>query len=192
MPGKDWPQAFCKRHPEVEAARRKAIDSQRHEKNIRSKTEYWFDIMGKQLSERGIFQKNVYNMDETGVMLSGLDTVKVLIARGDKEQRRGRVLKRTMITAVECVSADGRILPPLIIFPGKVLHSTWVSHETPGWHYGCSEKGYNNSTLSLYWVQHVFDPATRERANGSPRILIMDGFGSHESLDVLTFRSRDE
>ena len=57
-------------------------------------------------------------------MLSDLDTVKVLIARSDKEQRRSRVLKRTMITAVECVSADSRVLPPLIIFPGKVLHST--------------------------------------------------------------------
>lgn len=39
-------------------------------------------------------------------MLSDLDTVKVLIARSDKEQRRGRVLKRTMITIVECISAD--------------------------------------------------------------------------------------
>ena len=62
-------------------------------------------------------------MDETSVMLSDLDTVKVLIARSDKEQRRSRVLKRTIITAVECVSADGRFLPPLIIFLGKVLHS---------------------------------------------------------------------
>ena len=66
----------------------------------------------------------MYNIDETSVMLSDLDTVKVLIARSDKEQRRSRVLKRTIITAVECVSADGRVLPPLIIFPGKVLHST--------------------------------------------------------------------
>lgn len=61
-----------------------------------------------------------------------------------------------------------------------------MSHETAGLHYICSESRYNNSTLSLYWVQHVFDPATRERANGRPRVLIMDGFGSHESLDVMT------
>ena len=89
--------------------------------------------------------------------------------------------------SVECISVDGGFLPPLVIFPGKTLRSTWVSHETPGWHYGCSETGYNNSTLNLYWVQHVFDPATRERANGKPRILIIDGFGSQESLDVMTF-----
>ncbi|KAM3413773.1 hypothetical protein BST61_g10457 [Cercospora zeina] len=144
---------------------RKAIDSARHQKNIRAKTVGWFEMMGKQLSEPGILQENVYNMDETGVMLDELDTVKVLIARGDKEQRRGRAVKRVMITAVECVSADGRCLPPLIIFPGKALRTTWVmSHETPSWHYGCSDKGYNAASLNLYWVQHVFDPATRERA----------------------------
>ena len=187
LPGKDWPQAFCKRHPELEAARLKAIDWQRHEKNIRAKIQRWFQIMDEQLNERGVLQENVYNMDETGVLLSDLNAVKVLIARDDKERRRGVGLKRVMITAVECISADGRSLPPLIIFPGKTLRSTWVSHETPDWHYGCSETGYMNSSLNLYWVQHVFDPATRARADGKPRVLIIDGFNTHESLDVLTF-----
>ncbi len=39
-------------------------------------------------------------MDETGVILGELDTVKVLIARGDKEQRRGRAIKRVIIKAI--------------------------------------------------------------------------------------------
>jgi hypothetical protein len=33
----------------------------------------------------------------------------------------------------------------------------------------------------------VFDPQTRERANGKPRVLICDGFGSHETLEILEF-----
>ena len=40
LPGKDWPQAFCKRHPKIKAARVKAIDWQRYEKNIRAKVEH--------------------------------------------------------------------------------------------------------------------------------------------------------
>lgn len=36
-------------------------------------------------------------------------------------------------------------------------------------------------------MQTVFEPLTRERANGRPRILISDGFDTHESLEVLTF-----
>jgi hypothetical protein len=187
LPGKDWPQAFYKRHPELKAARAKAIDWQRHEKNIRVKVEQWFTIMGKQLSERGILQENVYNMDETGVLLSDLNTVKVLVSRSDVQSCRGVGLRRTMITAVECISADGRCLPPLIIWPGKTLQNTWISHETPDWHYACSDTGYMNSTINLYWVQKVFDPATRQRADGKPRILIMDGFNTHESLNVMTY-----
>jgi hypothetical protein len=77
LPGKDWPQAFYKRHPELTAARVRAVDWQRHTKNIRTKVEHWFVIMDKQLSEWGVLQENVYNMDETGVLLSDLNTVKV-------------------------------------------------------------------------------------------------------------------
>jgi hypothetical protein len=43
------------------------------------KVEQWFAIMGKQLSERGILQEDVYNMDETGVLLNDLDTVKSIL-----------------------------------------------------------------------------------------------------------------
>jgi hypothetical protein len=33
----------------------------------------------------------------------------------------------------------------------------------------------------------VFNPQTRERANGKPRVLICDGFRSHETLEILEF-----
>ncbi|KAF1828332.1 hypothetical protein BDW02DRAFT_468859, partial [Decorospora gaudefroyi] len=33
-PGKNWPRAFQKRHPELKSRRVKAVDWQRHEKNI--------------------------------------------------------------------------------------------------------------------------------------------------------------
>lgn len=186
-PAKDWPQAFYKRHPELKATRMKAIDWQRHEKNIKTKVEKWFEIMDKQLSQRDIVQENVYNMDETGVLLSDLDTVKVLVSRSDARKNRGVGLRRTMITAVECISADGRCLNPFVIWPGKALRATWVSHDTPGWHYACSDTGYMNSKLNLYWVKSVFDPNTKDRARGRPRILIVDGLNTHESEDVMTY-----
>jgi hypothetical protein len=44
-----------------------------------------------------------------------------------------------------------------------------------------------NSKLNLHWVQNVFDPATRDRAAGKPRLLVIDGFNTHESLKVMTF-----
>jgi hypothetical protein len=60
-------------------------------------------------------------------------------------------------------------------------------YPTPGWHFACSKTGYTDTAISLYWIQHVFDPQTRAQANHRPRILISDGFGTHESLEILKF-----
>ena len=100
---------------------------------------------------------------------------------------RGTDIKGTLITAVECISADGRSLPPLIKFPGVDLRGKWVCHEAADWQFTCSKKGHMNSEINLEWMQKVFEPSTRERANGRPRILISDGFETHKSLDVLKF-----
>ena len=187
-PNKNWPQAFCKRHEEELKPRKlKALNSSRYDCHIYDKAVEWFDIIGKELDQPGILQENVYNMDETGVLLSSLNSLKVFVGRDELRNYRGVHIQRELITAVECNSADGRYLDPLIIWPAATHQSTWTVYPTPGWHFGLSETGYTNAALSLYWIQHVFDPQTRDRANGKPRVLISDGFGTHESLEVLTF-----
>ena len=39
----------------------------------------------------------------------------------------------------------------------------------------------------MEWLKRVFDPQTKERAKQKPRILICDGFGTHETLEILEF-----
>lgn len=186
-PGKNWPRAFQKRHPELKSRRVKAIDWQRHEKNTYAKITHWFEVIGEVLQDPVIRAENVYNMDETGVMLSMLGSVKVLVGKDDLRDYRGAGVKRTTVTAIECVSADGRCLLPLIIWPASTHRSSWTTYPTPGWHYAHSENGYNDSKISLEWLTRVFDPQTRETANGRPRVLICDGFGTHETLEILEF-----
>jgi hypothetical protein len=82
-PGKNWTQGFEKRHPETQARRVKALDWNRHEKNTYWKITHWFEVIGRLLKDPGISKENVYNMDETGVMLSMLSTVKVLVSKDD-------------------------------------------------------------------------------------------------------------
>jgi hypothetical protein len=69
------------------------------------------------LQDPAVLPENVYNMDETGVMLSMLGLVKVLVGKDDRQNYRGAVIKRTIVTAVECISGDSRALLPLIIWP---------------------------------------------------------------------------
>jgi hypothetical protein len=75
----------------------------------------------------------------------------------------------------------------MIIWPASTHRSNWTTYPTPGWFYGLSETGYNDSFISLEWIKRVFDPQTKARANGKPRILICDGFGTHETLEIIEF-----
>lgn len=186
-PGKNWPQAFYKRHPELRSRRLKPIDWKRDDRHIEEKVHQWFGVIGRELADPAILLENVYNMDETGVLLSVLNSLKVLVSKNDLREHRGAAVKRTLVTAIECISADGRCLSPLIIWPAATHRSAWTTHPTPGWHFACSKSGYADTDISLYWMQHVFDPQTRDRAGGKPRLLISDGFGPHESLEVLKF-----
>ena len=120
-------------------------------------------------------------------MLSKLNSIKVLVGKDNKRGYRGARVKRTTITAIECVSAVGRYLNPMIIWPAATHRANWITYPTPGWYYAYSDTGYTDSYISLQWLKLVFDPQTKERANQKPRVLICDGFGTHETLEILEF-----
>jgi DDE superfamily endonuclease len=185
LPGKNWPQGFYKRQPEMKPRTPKPLEWERH--NIYVKVAQWFTVIEKELQDPAILPENVYNMDEAGTILSRLTFRKVLMHKDDLRRCRGAGAKRTLVTAIECMSADGRCLNPLIIWPTSTLRSDWTTHETPNWHVGCSPSGYSNSDIVLEWFRLVFDPQTKSRASGRPRVLIVDGFGRQESLEVLQF-----
>jgi len=144
-------------------------------------------VIRKVLQDSAILQENVYNIDETGVMLSQLNSVKVLVRKDSQRGYRGARVKRTTVIAIECASADGRYLDPMIIWPASTHRCNWTMHPTPGWYYAFSDSGYTDSHLSLQWLKLVFEPQTKERANHKPRVLICDGFGTHETLEILEF-----
>ena len=81
--GKNWPRAFERRHKELKARKVRAIDWKRHENNIYPKMTEWFEVIEKVLEDPTVLPENVYNMDETGVMLSKLGSIKVLVGRDD-------------------------------------------------------------------------------------------------------------
>ena len=54
-------------------------------------------------------------MDKTGVILSMLGSAKVLVGKNDARDYRGARVKRKMVTAIKCITSDGRYLNSLII-----------------------------------------------------------------------------
>ena len=62
-------------------------------------------------------------MDETGVILYILSSVKVLVSKDDPRDYRGAGVKRIIVTAIEYVSTDGRSLLLIIIWPATTYRS---------------------------------------------------------------------
>ena len=186
-PNKNWPQAFEKRNPELKVRRVRVIDWKCHENNIHVKITHWFKVIERIIQDSAILRENVYNMNETRVMLSMLSSVKILVGKDDLRDYRGAGVKQTMMTVNECVSADGRSLLPLIIWSGSTHRSNWMTYATPEWHYAHSENGYNDSKISLKWLTRVFDPQSKGSVNQRPRVLICDGFKTHATLEILEF-----
>ena len=76
----------------------------------------------KQINENSDYPlEYICNMDETPVFLD-LVSSKVVNKKGKKVFAYAqRPLKKNRITAVLCCTASGKLLPPFLIFKGKIL-----------------------------------------------------------------------
>jgi hypothetical protein len=54
-------------------------------------------------------------------------------------------------------------------------------------HYATSSNAYTNNELALEWLEKVFHPETVDKAARRWRLLVLDGHGSDETADFLTF-----
>lgn len=178
-PGKNRAQSFLKRRTKHLSRRTKAIDDKRHDHNIYEKVVSWFTLSGLQLQNPAAVADNVYNKDETAVQSYKPCSMKVLVNRA--HFRHARRAGRTQITAVESISASGRSLPPLVVWPASTHRDNCTTFPPSGWHFAVSPSGYVDTEISLHWIRRVFDPLINARSRGRPRLLITDGFATHES-----------
>lgn len=111
-------------------------------------------MIGKEFNDPAVVAENIHNMDETGVLLSVLSSLKVVVSKDDLKSYRGAGVKRTLVIAIECISVDGRSLLLMIIWPAATYRITWTTHPTPGWHFVVFE-----NWIHRHRDQLVLDPA---------------------------------
>jgi hypothetical protein len=131
-PGQELAIRLLQTSPRAQGGRVKALDSARHDHNIYDKVMQWFTLISKELHDSAIVPENIYNMDETGVLLNVLSSLKVLVSKEDLTNCRGAGVRRILVTPIECISADGRFLAPLIVWPTSTHRSTWTTHLLDG------------------------------------------------------------
>jgi hypothetical protein len=126
-------------------------------------------------------------MDEVGNAL-GPCANQTIISREDT--RSTYVIKpkdREWVTAIECISAAGRSLMPLVIFKGQHVQRQWfIPENTPQWTYTCSPNAFTSNDIGLQWLQDIFIPnTTQDLIPGQYRLLILDGHKSHTTIEFM-------
>lgn len=62
-------------------------------------------------------------MDETGVLLALLKSIKVLVSAEDIAEYRGSGKNTELITVIKCISATREALLPIVIWPASTHQS---------------------------------------------------------------------
>jgi hypothetical protein len=94
---------------------------------------------------------------------------------------------RELVTLIECISASGYHVPLMITFKGAFHLRKYFDNDLNGdvlW--TRSLTGFVNNRITMRWLEH-FDYFTKDRTKGAYRILIFDGYGSHDTDQFLDF-----
>lgn len=67
------------------------------------------------LQDSTILVENVYNMNETKVMLFMSNSIKVLVSKLDMRDYRNARVKRIIVIAIECINDNDKYLNSIII-----------------------------------------------------------------------------
>ena len=120
-------------------------------------------------------------MDEIGFQ-QGHQTSEWVAFSKDTQPLAIKTSSSTWTSLIECGSAAGDALDPLVIFSGtEAREGYWPKKEDeiPNWDYVMSKKGWNNNEIAVNWLQNNFIRQTDPDHTKPYRILILDTHSSH-------------
>jgi len=187
--GATWVQRFLHRHRELATTISCTIEASRIKETTKEAINMWFDHFSKVIAEYQISSENMYNMDESGFSIGEIKGAQVVVNKTLMAKYLAHPGRQEWVTVVECISADGSSIPPLVIFKGKNVSSSWIPQKALNMkmHFSGSVNGWTNNEIGLYWLKNCFDPDTREKAAGKTRLLLCDGHDSHISSEFVYY-----
>jgi hypothetical protein len=184
--GEHWIDRFRTRHPEIKGTWTRQIESARHAAVNTDTVKTWFDAVTELRIQHHYPPECIYNMDESGFAVGTSQSSRVLV--NVREQSSWKVIsgRQEWITAIECISAAGVAIPPLVIFKAKHTNTRWIPADTPPeWRFSTSNSGWTSDSHAFEWLSSVFEPFTRPVNPTQRRLLIMDGHSSHITANVI-------
>lgn len=186
--GYSWLDRFRTRFPEIQGLWTRQLESARYNGANYETVRAWFDAVTELVQTHQYAPEHIYNMDESGFAVGKSQSSRVLV--NVRESTSWKVIqgRSEWITAIECVSAAGEAIPPLLIYKAKNLNTGWIPSRTPpNWRFSTSNSGWTSDLHAFEWVSSQFEPYTRPEDPAARRLLIMDGHGSHITAKFIAF-----
>ncbi|EIW71701.1 hypothetical protein TREMEDRAFT_28153 [Tremella mesenterica DSM 1558] len=186
--GVNWTTTFLRRHKDQVASKFYRVQEVARLRADTPENRIAFLTLAKETFDAGQYHpENVYNVDEVGFDLAGGRRTRRVAPRDAPIKSQAALPTDTHISVIATISTSDAPVPPFLIYPGKNLMSDWfkVRQDTPIQQAVVTDSGYINSYTMIQWLTECFDPYTVERANGHPRLLILDGHDCHTSVAFL-------
>jgi hypothetical protein len=201
LAGKDvsnsWVTRFLNRNASHLISRwQTGMDRKRHKADSAAKYSLYFKDLHDKMKEYNIEPTHIYNMDEKGFQIGSLGRSKRVFDKVLYNQKGVRAALQDgntqWVTVLACVCADGTALSPSLIFQSAAgaLQSSWVDaidSEKHSVFISSSPSGWTNNDIGLAWLKEVFERETRRQARSGYRLLLLDGHGSHETMDFINY-----
>ena len=195
--GVQWVNRFVKRHPnDIISKWATSMDNNRHKADSGRKYSLYFNLLREKIEQYHIEPRHTYNMDEKGFMLGVIGRSKRIFSKASYEEGKRRSAiqdgSREWITLLACICADGSYLEPALIYKSASgsIQDSWLQALDPEIHQvqvSSSPSGWTNNELGLAWLKQVFNRRTKAKARSSYRLLILDGHGSHVTMDFINY-----
>ena len=103
-------------------------------------------------------------MDEAGLVEGMGSNGYVVGCAKRRAMTQKKPVSRTWIIFMECVSATGVSLLPVVIYKGANVQQQWFPKEMgayKGWYFTVTKKGWINDEIGLEWLTKRFLPITK-------------------------------
>lgn len=177
--GRAWLDHFLRRHQDKLSIRKPTGTSISRANGFnRESVNKFFDLLENEYEKHKFTADRVFNVDETGLSIVQTKIPQIIGMKGKRQIGALTAAERgSTMTVICCMSAGGRFIPPMLIFPRKNMSDNLMRNAPLGSIGKCHPSGWVQSNLFRDWFLHFIDHV--KPSAESPVLLFLDGHYSH-------------
>lgn len=174
LPGGDFVYSFLKRHKD-QLRTRICQNIKRSRAAVSPATiNAYFDNLAREL--KNVPPSNIINYDETN-LTDDPGRKKIIAKRGCRYPERICNTSKSAVSVMCAASADGKFLPPDVVYKAKNLYTSWTVGGPKGARYNRSSSGWFDAISFSDWVKKIVLPFVKDLPG--KKYLIGDNLSSH-------------